>query len=77
MQYAGVYIGILTTYHGETIQPIPPEKEAWMDKVNTQLAFSRNGVTWMRIGKHGAIPPGELNQDRDWKKVAEEATFIP
>ncbi len=77
MQYEGVYLGVLTTYHGETIQPIPPEKEAWMDKVDTQLAFSRNGVTWMRVGKHGAIPPGELNKDRDWKKMAEEATFIP
>jgi len=74
--YEGVYIGLLQTYHGETIKPIPKDK-LWMDKMNTQLAFSRNSITWLRVGKHGAIPTGELNDDRDWKTVAEQATFIP
>ena len=77
MPYAGMYIGLLGAYHGETIQPIPKDKEAWMDKTNAQLTFSRNGVTWMRVGKHGAIPHGELSKDLDWKTIAEEATFIP
>jgi len=76
MPYAGVYIGFLGAYHGETIKKIPEDK-LWMDKSNVQLAFSRNGVTWMRVGKQGVIPHSELEKDRDWKKVAEEATFIP
>ena len=77
MPYEGVYIGVLTAYHGETIQPIPPEKEAWMDKVNAQLAFSRNGVTWLRVGGQGAIPAARLNDERDWKAAADQAVFIP
>jgi len=77
MPYEGVYIGLLTTYHGETIKPIPKDKEGWMDKVNVQLAFSRNGLTWSRVGKHGAIPHRELSKERDWKAVAQQATFIP
>ena len=77
MPYEGVYIGVLTAYHGETIQPIPPEKEAWMNKVNAQLAFSRNGLTWSRVGGHGAIPAARLNDERDWKAAADQAVFIP
>ena len=77
MPYAGVYLGFISTYHGETIQPIPKEKEAWADKVDVQLAFSRNGRTWLRVGGNGAMSPDEHKQDLDWKKVSEEATFIP
>jgi len=76
MQYDGVYIGLLWAYHGETIKPIPKDK-LWMDKTNLQLAFSRNGRTWVRVAKQGAIPWREMNDDRDWKKVAEEAVFLP
>jgi len=74
--YEGVYVGLLQAYHGETIKPIPKDK-LWMDKSNVQLTFSRNGVTWLRVGKHGAIPTDELNKDRDWKTEADQATFIP
>jgi hypothetical protein len=77
MPYEGIYLGLLEAYHGETIQPIPKDKEPWMDKTNEQLVFSRNGLTWLRVGRRGAIPHGELNKDLDWKKVAEQATFIP
>ena len=77
MQYEGVYIGFMTAYHGETIQPIPEEKKAWADKSNVQLTFSRNGLTWQRVGKQGAIPDEELSKEKDWKKIAHEATFIP
>src|SRR5207248_3048840 len=49
----------------------------WMDRVDVQLAFSRNGVTWQRVGKDGAITAQELRGDRDWKKAAEQAVFIP
>jgi hypothetical protein len=76
MQYGGVYIGFLWAYHGETTRPIPPDK-LWMDKTNLQLAFSRNGRTWLRVAKDGAIPWRKINDNRDWKKATQEAVFIP
>ena len=76
IQYEDVYLGFLWAYHAETIQPIPDDK-LWMDKTNLQLVLSRNGRTWVRVARHGAIPQSEMNDDRDWKKVAEEAVFIP
>jgi hypothetical protein len=77
MPYEGVYIGLLTAYHWERIAPIPKDKEGWMDKAEAQLTFSRNGLTWQRVAANGAIPHNELEKDRDWKKVTEEAAFIP
>jgi len=76
MPYAGVYVGLLNTYHGETIQPIPADKP-WMDRVDVQLVFSRNGVTWQRVLKDGAITASQLGEDRDRKQAAEQATFLP
>lgn len=76
MPYAGAYVGLLWAYHGETIQPIPEDK-LWMDKTDLQLAHSRNGVVWTRVGRHGAIPHAQLSADRDWKAEAEQATFLP
>jgi len=76
MPYENVYIGLITAYHGETIKPIPKDK-LWMDRKNVHLAFSRNGLTWSRVGHHGAIPDSELSKDRDWKTIAEQAVFIP
>jgi len=76
MPYAGVYIGVITTYHGETIAAIPDDK-LWMDRVDTQLAFSRNGVTWQRVLQDGAITAAQLLEDRDWKQATDQATFIP
>ena len=76
LPYAGIYLGLINTYHGETIQPIPEDK-LWMDRKNVQLAFSRNGVTWQRVGKEGAIPAKDLRGDRDWRKIAEDAVFLP
>ena len=74
--YEGNYLGFLDTYHGETIQPIPEDK-LWMDKTNVQLAYSRNGVTWLRVGAHGAFQSEELQAERDWKTEAQQATFLP
>ena len=48
MPYAGIYVGLLNTYHGETKTPIPDDK-MWMDRVAAQLVFSRNGVTCQRV----------------------------
>ena len=76
MPYAGVYVGLLNTYHGETIKPIPDDKP-WMDRLDAQLVFSRNGVTWQRVLHDGAITAQQLQEDRDWTKAAEEATFLP
>ena len=76
MPYAGVYVGLLNTYHGETIKPIPDDSP-WMDRLDVQLVFSRNGVTWQRVLKDGAITATELRGDRDWKQAAVQATFIP
>ncbi len=77
MPYEGMYFGFISTYHGETISEIPKEKEAWMDKTDVQLTFSRNGRTWLRVGKQGAMTAGHYKIDRDWMKESEQATFIP
>ena len=76
MPYAGVYIGLLNTYHGETIKPIPDD-QPWMDRVDNQLVFSRNGVTWQRVLSDGAVTTAELRGERDWKLAAQQATFLP
>ena len=77
MPYEGGYIGLITTYHSESLAPIPPDKP-WTDRKNIQLVYSRNGTTWMRVGRHGAVTPAELkNPDRDWKQEVLDATFIP
>ncbi|MFN0195466.1 MAG: hypothetical protein ACKVT0_01870, partial [Planctomycetaceae bacterium] len=74
--YEGVYIGLLNTYHGETIKPIPADMQ-WMDRVDNQLIFSRNGVTWQRVAKEGVLSRSALKEERDWKAEAEQATFLP
>ena len=77
LPYGDVYFGLISTYHGETIEPIPPEREAWADKLDVQLAFSRNGRTWRRVGRAGAFRAADFEQDRDWLAESEAATFIP
>ena len=74
--YGNVYFGLIAAYHSETLKPIPPDKP-WTDRKNLQLTFSRNGITWQRVGKRGVIPAHELRQDRDWQQVAEDAVFLP
>lgn len=75
--YEGFYIGLIAAYHGETTAKIPPEEQSWRDKVNLQLTYSRNGVTWMRVGRNGVITAGELaDANRDWKMESEKATFL-
>ena len=74
--YSGVYLGLLNTYHGETIKPIPADKP-WMDRVNNQLVFSRNGVTWQRVIASGAITSSEHRRDRDWQSMVDAAVFLP
>ena len=77
MPYAGVYIGLLEAYHGQTNEPIPAD-QLWMDKADTQLTFSRNGLTWTRVGPRGAIPHDQLELGgRDWRRIARESTVLP
>ena len=77
LPYGHVYFGLISTYHGETIQPIPPEREAWADKLDVQLTFSRNGRTWRRVGGAGAFSAADFEQERDWLAESQAATFIP
>ncbi len=74
--YSDVYLGLLNTYHGETIKP-SPEDRPWMDRVDNQLVFSRNGVTWNRVGQSGVLTTADLEGERDWKAEAKGATFLP
>ena len=76
MPYEGIYLGFITAYHGETIKPIPTDK-LWMDRKNVQLAFSRNGITWMRVGPNGAIRPDAQHSEAEWKRIASQAAFLP
>ena len=76
LPYEGIYLGLLNTYHGETIQPIPEDKP-WMDRLDVQLAFSRDGLIWQRVVEDGALSAQQLQADRDWKQASERAAFIP
>ncbi len=75
MPYAGCFIGLINTYHWETLGPIPEDK-LWQDKLNVQLAFSRNGITWNRVGPSGVIPHGDLDKDLDWETIARGQVFL-
>jgi hypothetical protein len=74
--YGGYYFGLIAAYHNETLKPIT-DQQPWTDRKNLHLAYSRNGVTWSRVGKQGAIPAHELDGDKDWLTVAQEAVFLP
>ncbi|MBM4067700.1 MAG: hypothetical protein FJ271_01960 [Planctomycetes bacterium] len=74
--YGDIFLGLLSAYHNETLKPLPPD-QPWTDRKNLHLVFSRNGVTWQRVGKNGAIPPRDLEQDRDWQRIAQDAVFLP
>ena len=76
MPYADGYVGLVGAYHAESLKPIPPDKP-WTDRQDLQLAYSRNGVAWSRVGSRGAIPNEQLSQDRDWGQETRDATFVP
>jgi hypothetical protein len=75
MPYAGCFIGLINTYHWETLGPIPKDK-LFQDKVNIQLSFSRNGITWNRVGPSGSIPHTDLDKDLDWEMIARNQVFL-
>ena len=76
MSYHGYYISFLNMYHWETISPIPDDM-LFQDKTNVYLGYSRNGITWNRVGPGGEITQQEMQQDRDWRKISNDSVFIP
>ena len=76
MPYAGGYVGVLGAYHHRWQKPVPPD-QPWTDRQDLHLVYSRNGVTWSRVGGRGAIPHEELSQPRNWKQEVRDATFVP
>jgi len=76
LPYDGVYLGLIGTYHNESLKPIPADKP-WTDRQDLQLAFSRDGVAWSRVGGEGAISKQALDEDRDWSNATQQATFLP
>jgi len=76
LPYANVYLGIIGAYHDESLKPIPADKP-WTDRGDVQLAFSRDGVVWKRVGGAGAMSHAQLNQKRDWSQATRQATFLP
>jgi len=74
--YGGCYFATVAAYHNESLKPITDDAP-WTDRKNLHLIFSRNGLTWLRVGKNGAIPARELNEDKDWKQIALDAVFLP
>ena len=76
LPYGNVYFGIIGAYHNESLKPIPPDKP-WTDRADAQLAFSRDGVIWKRVGETGAMDHEEVNSERDWSASIRESTFLP
>jgi len=76
MPYGDVYLGVIGAYHRESLKPIPDDKP-WTDRQDLQLAFSRNGVVWKRVGGGGAMTHATLNADRDWSDATRRAVFLP
>ena len=76
MPYGNVYLGVIGSYHNESLKPIPADKP-WTDRQDLQLAFSRDGVVWQRVTGQGAMTHAELNRDRDWKEATQQAVFLP
>ena len=63
LQYEGIYVGFLTPYHVcPGMEPeIPPvrgnARNPWMDRIDIQLAFSRDGRVWQRVGNRRTFIP--------------------
>ena len=49
----------------------------WTDRQDLQLAYSRDSVTWFRVGGSGAVSNASLNRKQDWSRQAKAATFLP
>ena len=76
MPYAGGFIGLIGAYHNESLKPITPDKP-WTDRQDLQLAYSRDGVIWSRVGGSGTVSYSELMAKRDWGPRARASVFLP
>jgi hypothetical protein len=74
--YGNIYLGLIGTYHNESLKPISADKP-WTDRQDLQLAFSRDGIIWKRVGGNGAVTHAELNKEQDWSSATREAVFLP
>ena len=74
MPYEGVFIGFLSVYH---VAPGPERqserhkpKEAWEDKIDIQLTFSRDNRHWIRAGNRQTfLPTSALPGDYDFGMI--------
>ena len=61
--YEGVYIGFPTPYHNYPLldSNLPPTggnaRSPWIDTIDVQLAFSRDGKAWQRVGNRRPFIP--------------------
>ncbi len=61
--YEGIYIGFLTPYHiCPGMEPMtPPSRDLarnpWLDRIDIQLAYSRDGTNWQRVGQRRPFIP--------------------
>ena len=63
LSYERTYVGFLTVYHNYPgmEKRRPPvrgtARSAWMDTIDVQLAFSRDGSSWQRLGERRTFLP--------------------
>ena len=76
MPYKNVYLGAIGAYHNESLKPIPADKP-WTDRQDIQLAYSRDGIVWNRVGGQGAMSHASMNRAGDWSSATSKAVFIP
>jgi len=70
MPYEGVYLGFIAVYHIQRRREGKPPATPDEDKVDIQLAFSRDGRHWSRAGDRQVfLPTGQSPKDFDWGMV--------
>lgn len=63
LPYEGIYIGFPTPYHNypDLDRQMPPSggtaRNPWIDTIDVQLAFSRDGLDWKRVGERRPFLP--------------------
>jgi len=71
MQYEGVYIGFVSVYHIlPSMEPKIPPDIYWIDRVDVQLTFSRDGRKWQRAGNRDVfLSTGLEGKSFDWGMI--------
>ena len=71
LRYAGCYLGLLTVYHEYTDDPDPDA--GFNNTLDLQLAFSRDGIKWSRVGERQVFlrgTPGSWDEKRVYGEKA-------